>query len=494
MKRSIAGSLIGIVLLAVGGLAATIAVGNTPKLGLDLQGGAYVVLRPAHKVDASVLEQSIRIIRSRVDALGVAEPDISRQGSSIVIQLPGVKDQKRALDLVGQTAELRFRPVLGQLPLTSSTTTTSTTAASSTTTTATVVTDAGTTSTTSTTIPDITPRDQDLPAQQVILPSLDKQGHVDARYGLGPALATGTIVKTAKAVPPQLAGNWQVTVTFTGSGSKKFDEIASLCYNGAPQCPAPTGGRGRLAIVLDGIVKSSPAINAQSFNGTAEITGNFSEREAKDLALVLRFGALPVQLTPQTSQTVSATLGKDSLRAGITAGLIGLALVLLYMILYYRALGLVVVLGLSVSGMLLYTIVCYLGTKGLALTLAGTVGVIVSVGVTVDSYVVYFERLKDEIRSGKTIRSSVDRGFARAYRTILAADASSFIGAVLLYLLTVGSVRGFAFFLGVSTLLDVITAYFFTRPMVILLGRNRVFTEAPFLGVARGLAAGGTTA
>ena len=153
-----------------------------------------------------------------------------------------------------------------------------------------------------------------------------------------------------------------------------------------------------------------------------------------------------------------------------------------------------VVLGLSVSGMLLYTIVCYLGTKGLALTLAGTVGVIVSVGVTVDSYVVYFERLKDEIRSGKTIRSSVDRGFARAYRTILAADASSFIGAVLLYLLTVGSVRGFAFFLGVSTLLDVITAYLFTRPMVILLGRNRVFTEAPFLGVARGLAAGGTTA
>jgi preprotein translocase subunit SecD len=492
LKRSILGSLIAIVLMAVGGLAATIAVGNTPKLGLDLQGGAYVVLRPAHKVDTSVLEQSIRIIRSRVDALGVAEPDISRQGSSIVIQLPGVKDQKRALDLVGQTAELRFRPVLGQLPVTSSTTTTNTTTASSTTTT-TVAPDAGTTSTTSTTIPDITPRDQDLPDQQVILPEVDKQGTVTARYALGPALATGTIVKTAKAVPPQLAGNWSVTVTFTGSGSKKFDEIASLCYSGAPQCPAATGGRGRLAIVLDGIVKSSPAINAQTFNGTAEITGNFSEREAKDLALVLRFGALPVQLTPQTSQTVSATLGKDSLRAGITAGLIGLALVLLYMILYYRALGLVVVFGLSVSGMLLYTLVCYLGTKGLALTLAGTVGVIVSVGVTVDSYVVYFERLKDEIRSGKTIRSSVDRGFARAYRTILAADASSFIGAVLLYLLTVGSVRGFAFFLGVSTLLDVITAYFFTRPMVILLGRNRVFTEAPFLGVARGLAAGGTT-
>ena len=181
MKRSIVGSLVGIMLVAVGGLAATVFVGHTPKLGLDLQGGAYVVLRPAHKVDAAVLEQSIRIIRSRVDALGVAEPDISRQGSSIVIQLPGVKDQKRALDLVGQTAELRFRPVLGQLPLTTSSTTTSTTASSTTTT---LAPDSGTTTTppvASTTIPDITPRDEDKPGQQVILPSIDKQGHADAR-------------------------------------------------------------------------------------------------------------------------------------------------------------------------------------------------------------------------------------------------------------------------------------------------------------------------
>src|SRR5207302_9316650 len=150
---------------------------------------------------------------------------------------------------------------------------------------------------------------------------------------------------------------------------------------------------------------------------------------------------------------------------------------------------LVVWLGLAVSGALMYSIVTFLGqTSGLALTLAGATGIIVSVGVTVDSYIVYFERLKDEVRAGKTVRSSVDRGFSRAYRTILAADTSSFIGAMLLYLLTVGPVRGFAFFLGLSTLLDVVIAYFFTRPMVILLGRNRIFTEAPIFGVARGLA------
>src|SRR5207247_7061591 len=152
------------------------------------------------------------------------------------------------------------------------------------------------------------------------------------------------------------------------------------------------------------------------------------------------------------------------------------------------ALGFVVWLGLAVSGALLYSIITYLGRSGLALSLAGVTGIIVSVGVTVDSYIVYFERLKDEVRAGKTVRSSVDRGFSRAYRTILAADTSSFIGAMLLYLLTVGPVRGFAFFLGLSTLLDVVIAYFFTRPMVILLGRSRLFTEARWVGVARGLA------
>jgi preprotein translocase subunit SecD len=191
----------------------------------------------------------------------------------------------------------------------------------------------------------------------------------------------------------------------------------------------------------------------------------------------------------QTVDSVSPTLGAASLRAGVAAGLAGLILVMLYMIVYYRALGIVVILGLGTTAALLWAIVSFLGhSSGLALDLSGVVGLIVSVGVTVDSYIVYFERLKDEVRAGKTIRSSVDKGFARAFRTIVAADAVSFLGALILYLLSIGAVRGFAFFLGLSTLLDVVTAYVFTRPLVILLGRNRVVTEARFLGVARGLA------
>src|SRR5438067_8692517 len=262
----------------------------------------------------------------------------------------------------------------------------------------------------------------------------------------------------------------------TNSGGSLFDQFAQQVGQGK-----------QFAFDLDGVVQSAPSLKQTTFNGRATISGSFTERQARDLALVLRYGSLPVQLVPQTVETVSATLGKDSLSAGIVAGAVGLGLVALYMVLYYRALGFVVWLGLAISGALLYSIITYLGRSGLALSLAGVTGIIVSVGVTGDSYVVYFGRLKGEIRSGKTIRSSVDRGFSRAYRTILAADLVSLIGAALLYFLSVGAVRGFAFFLGLSTALDLLTAYFFTRPMVVLLGRNRIFTEARWLGVARGL-------
>jgi len=238
------------------------------------------------------------------------------------------------------------------------------------------------------------------------------------------------------------------------------------------------------------VVQSAPAIQEPSFQrDKIQISGSFSQSEAKNLALVLKYGSLPVVLERQTVQTVSASLGEDSLRAGIVAGIVGLVLVALYMVLYYRALGIVVILGLGVWSALLFSIICWFGaTQGLALTLAGVTGIIVSVGVTVDSYVVFFERLKDEVKAGRTLRSSTDRAFKRAWRTILAADTSSFLGAAVLWWLTVGSVRGFAFFLGLSTVLDVTVAWFFTRPLVTILARNPVFTEAPVLGVARGLA------
>jgi preprotein translocase subunit SecD len=322
-----------------------------------------------------------------------------------------------------------------------------------------------------------TPKGSDNAQSNVLLP--EKGSTV--RYVLGPAILNGSIIKNATAAVPQNGGGWQVNFTLTSSGSPKFDQLAQQYY------------QKQVAIELDGVVQSAPTINAQSFGGQGQITGNFTQGSADNLALVLRYGALPVQLNEQTATTVSPTLGRDSLHAGLVAGLVGLGLVMLYMIAYYRALGFVVVAGLAITGALLWVIVSYLShTSGLALDLSGVIGNIVSIGIAVDSYVVYFERLKDEIRSGKTIRSSVDRGFRSAFRTVLAADAVSGIGALILWWRSVGAVRGFAFYLLIATALDIVITYTFTRPMVIMLGRNRVFTEARWLGVASGLASAPT--
>jgi preprotein translocase subunit SecD len=548
MRRKILVPLVLILVVAYGGLVATLVSGNSPELGLDLQGGVSVVLAPTGDATGDQLDQSVSIIRDRVDALGVAEPDITRQGDAIVVQLPGVKNRDRALALVGQTAELQFRPVLSSAPLpadevadvqaaadaqvgdaggdagsTTETTeaTTGTTEATTgttgsegafglvegesatapaqdptpaedaTTTTAPPTTegDAGATGDAPSQVPELTPRDQDDPEAEVTLAGLPGRGPAEGTtnvYELGPSMATGRIVSTASADIQN--GQWLVRLEMKGGadGIDMFNEIAATCFSQSPECPS-----GQAAIVLDSIVQSAPTIQEASFAADQiQISGNFTEGEAKDLALVLRYGSLPVELERQSVQTVSASLGDDSLRAGIVAGIVGLILVALFMLVYYRALGLVVVLGLTVWGSLMYTIISFLGeTQGLALTLAGVTGIIVSIGITVDSYVVYFERLKEEVKAGRTLRTSTDRSFKRAFRTILAADFTSFLGALVLWWLTVGSVRGFAFFLGLSTLLDVIVAWFFTRSLVVLLSRNRVFTEMPVLGVARGLAA-----
>ncbi|MEY2418095.1 MAG: preprotein translocase subunit SecD [Actinomycetota bacterium] len=483
-KRRNALSLLIMVAVAFGSLAYTLINNNKPTLGLDLQGGISLVLAPAKKVDPGVLKQSVSIIRNRVDALGVGEPDITTQGRNIIVELPGVKDQDKARSIIGQTAELRFRPVLqANIPpenYVPPTTTTDKPKKGATTTT----TEEGATTTTTAkppVIPSTKPED-DIATETVLLPMKDNKGTETERFELGPALLTGEVVRTARAAFSQNEGKWYVQLYLTGKGSPAFDAMAAA-HKGE-----------QIAIVLDGVVKSAPTIDATSFNGKPTITGQFSQGDAKNLALVLRYGALPVQLKEQNVEKISATLGKDSLKAGLIAGVVGLGLVLLYMIFYYRALGIVVVMGLLVSASLLWSIIGYLGEhSGLALSLSGATGIIVSIGVTVDSYVVFFERLKDEMRSGKTIRSSVDRGFTKAYRTILAADLSSLMAAGALYLLTVGPVRGFAFFLGLSTLLDLFVAYFFTRPMVAVLAQNRTFTEAPHLGVARGLAVEGAT-
>ncbi|HEX5366312.1 MAG TPA: protein translocase subunit SecD [Acidimicrobiales bacterium] len=485
MRRSILIPLLLVVVVAYGGLVATLVSGSSPELGLDLQGGVSVVLAPTGDATDDQLDQSVAIVRDRVDALGVAEPDITRQGDAIVVQLPGVKNRDRALALVGRTAELRFRPVLRSLPLPADDVEAAREAVD--------VRgegarrqppgDAG--------VPPLTSREADTADAAVTLPGLpgsDAEAGTTVVYQLGPALATGRIVRTASADLQN--GQWLVRLEMRGGddGIDKFNDIAARCYAQQPDlrvCPS-----GQLAIVLDSVVQSAPRITQPSYEADQiQISGSFTERQAKDLALVLRYGSLPVELERQSVQTVSASLGDDSLHAGILAGVVGLAVVAVYMLLYYRALGLVVIVGLSVWGALMYSIVTVLGqTWGLALTLSGVTGIIVSIGVTVDSYVVYFERLKDEVKAGRTLRSSTDKAFKRAFRTILAANFTSFLAALVLWWLTVGSVRGFAFFLGLSTLLDVVVAWAFTHPVVVLLSRRRLFTDMPFLGVARGLA------
>ncbi|HMC40769.1 MAG TPA: protein translocase subunit SecD [Acidimicrobiales bacterium] len=337
-----------------------------------------------------------------------------------------------------------------------------------------------------------TPIAQDLRTNAVILPVDAKAfGNSTVRYVLGPADMTGSAVHDASAQIDTQTGQYSVALTLTSKGAAEFDGIATSRYACNKQSPNNPPYCSLEAFELDGLVESAPTFTSASFNGNVQITGSFSSGQASALANQLKYGSLPVRFVPQSVQTISASIGKDSLRAGLLAGIGGLLVVMIYMILYYRALGLVVLVGLGVGGAILYSILTALGqsTHPYTLTLAGVTGVIVSIGITVDSYVVYFERLKDEVRAGRSVRQSTERSFARAFRTVLTADLVSFMAALILYLLTIGDVRGFAFTLGLSTLLDVATAYLFIRPAVIFVGRRRTFTENRYLGISRGLGA-----
>jgi preprotein translocase subunit SecD len=339
----------------------------------------------------------------------------------------------------------------------------------------------------------VTPANFDTADATVVLP--DYAGYAYGRYVLGPAEMTGSIIKTAAANLNSQTDQWEVDISFTGKGSALFNKYAVNHYQCYVQDESNPPYCALQAIELDATVESAPAIEADSYNGGATINGStsdpFTSQQASDLSLALSYGSLPVRFVAQDISNVSPQIGTASLNAGAVAGAVAVLLVLIYLIAYYRALGLVVVIGICMSGAFIYAITTLLSaTEGLALTLSGVIGLIVSVGVTADSCVVYFERLKEEVRIGRTVRTSVEKGFNRAFRTILAADFSSFIAALVLYTLTVGDVRGFAFFLGLATLLNVVTTYFFTRPLVILMGRRAALGEGGILGVSRGLGAG----
>jgi len=504
MTRRLVVSLVGIVLLAAGTFTANIVAGNFPALGLDLQGGASVTMTPVGEVEEAALTVAVDIIRQRVDSLGVAEPEIIRQGNTIVVNLPGVKDQQQALDTIGRTGAVEMRPVIKVAENPENTTTTTvvggptTTVKGATTTTiegaTTTLKPASTTlpppsggvgssrtaAVTTTTVPaEAVNPVTGLPDGQTILPGR-KDGLI---YLLGPAEATGEVFSNDSSAQVD-AGAWVVVAKLNSgaAGADVWNALSTKCFAGGADCPTKA-----IAIILDGEVISAPTVQTPTFdNGSVQISGSFSETEAQDLARVLQFGAVPVKFDTPTVQTVSASLGEDSLRAAVVSGLFGLLLVLLFLLFYYRLLAIVVVGGLGVSGLLLWSVISWLSkTNGLALTLSGAAGIIVSVGVTVDSYVVFFEKLKDDVQQGRTLRNSAARGFDRAWRTIFVADTVSLIGAVVLWQLTVGSVRGFAFFLGLSTLSDLVVSYFFARPAVLLLAKTKLFNRGRVLGVAK---------
>ena len=294
-----------------------------------------------------------------------------------------------------------------------------------------------------------------------------------SKYILGPAVVLGTEVKGASAGLEQTGtgvstGGWEVNLTFNGAGRKKFGDVTREMVN-------ETGDLNRFAIVLDGLVVSAPSTNGAITDGNAQITGSFTQDEATSLANVLKYGALPLTFDAGDVQEISATLGGEQLRAGLIAGGIGMLLVLLYSLLYYRGLGLVTVASLAVSAVMTYGLVVLLGWQlGFRLSLAGVAGLIVAIGITADSFIVYFERLRDEVRDGKSLRVAVETGWVRARRTILAADFVSFLAAVILYLLSAGGVRGFAFTLGLTTLIDIVVVFMFTKPMLTTAGAHQV--------------------
>ena len=467
-------SLVGILVLAVGLLVGNLVTHQEPLLGLDLQGGVEVVLRPVPgetEITPEALDQALEIVRNRVDALGVAEPDITVQGGNIVVQLPGVDDQERAIALVGQTAELRFRPLLARSVSRAEIEAYKDAIEESGE--ADEADDAGEGGELN--VQDLLegtltgPADDDADSVVILPGRPDTTGQV-FHFLLGPALVTGAALESATPVLEFAQWNVQVTALEGAEGIDRFNAAARTCYYEAPDpavCPT-----GQLGIVLDGVVESAPVVNARAFErDRINITGAFGEAEARDLALVLDYGALPLVFEdPAESglvRTVSATLGRDALQAGLIAGIVGLGLVALYMLAYYRFLGAAALGSLMVSGVLLWVILSFLSeTRGLALTLAGVTGLIVAIGVSLDSNVVYFEHLKEDVLGGRTLRSSVDQAFPVAFRTIFWANLATLIGAGILWLLTIGSVRGFAAMLAIASILDLVATYFFLRPVV----------------------------
>ena len=547
--------LVGLIAVLYGVIAAGVRWDKaqwTPKLALDLAGGTQIILSPQPvngqtSVNPTAVDESVNIIRQRVNGSGISEAEVTRQGegadTKIIVSLPGKPDPD-TISLVERAAQLQFRAVIqaGQsqaptptptgtpspaptgTPSPAPSTSAKTTPAPSRS--AATAKPSPTSSTNGMNIPDAlraTPAASPTPTPtgssstkapstkptdasdpNWVTPALQTQFDqlncadpkaVQAlrsqapdpnkpfitcsddgaeKYILGPAELVGTDVTGASA---SLETNsqgftgtaWQVNLTFSGQGAEKFGKVTTRLFG-------LTGDRNRFAIVLDNLVISAPTTQAAITGGSAQITGNFTQESATSLANQLKYGALPVSFRVDAANQISATLGADYLRRGLLAGVIGLVLVVLYSLLQYRALGFVTVASLGIAATITYGLVVLLGWRqGFRLSLAGVAGLIVSIGITADSFIVFFERVRDEVREGRALLAAVEAGWGRARRTILASDTVSFLAAIVLYVLAIGNVRGFAFTLGLTTLVDIAVVFLFTKPTVTLLARTRFF-------------------
>jgi len=463
MTRRVVGVII-VVAVAWGGLAAAIYFGLTPVLGLDLQGGTAVVLTAPEGTDPELLEVATQIMNRRIEEIGaVQEPDIQVSGeNTVIVQLPGVEDEQRAIEAVGQTGMLSFRPVLDIVPGETG-----------------PLAGSGTPNIddeTGLTIED------DLAAETWLLYDSGTGSEV---LKLGPAQLRGEHVADAVSQFDPNSAVWAVSLDLTGEGADLFADLT------AEAASYPIGDpRRQIAIVLDGRVVTAPGVNPSVSpetgisGGSAQITlgqGSDSQQEATDLAVVLRYGSLPVDFEVSAVRKVSGTLGADSLQAGVIAGLLGLLLVAIVLLLAYRSLGLVAVIGLSIFATVLITIFGLLGEwVGFTLTLAGVTGLIVSMGISADTYIVYFERIKEKLRQGFPVEQASADGFRIAFRTMLTANTVSLLGAVLLWALAVGAVKGFAISLGIGTVLDLVVALVFTRRAAGVLAETRLGSGGSF--------------
>lgn len=485
--------LSGIAVFFVGLMVWGVASGQTgasfaPELALDLQGGTQIILTPTvadgDQASTEQLNQAVTIIRQRIDGSGVGEAQVTVQGNqNIVVAIPGTPDAT-TLQLIRASALLEFRPVIAQAtsaPLAEDA----------------VVQDLDTLSNDPASTP-VNPSDPAWATERVIaefeqldcLNPFRQPGQVDDptralvtcdesylfKYILGPVEVQGASISDASAgtVTTQTGAStntWAVNLEFNAEGTEAFGQVTARLFGQ----PSPAD---QFAITLDGLVITAPSTNAVITNGQAQITGSFTQDSATVLSDQLKYGALPIGFEVQSQENISATLGSESLRSGLLAGLIGLIVVVIYMAFQYRGLATVVLGSLVVAALLVYLAIAFLSWRqGYRLSLAGVAGLIVAIGITSDSFIVYFERIRDELRDGRSLEAAVEAGWGRALRTILISGAVSFTAAVVLYLLTSSSVRGFAFTLGLITLIDILIVTMFTHPLVQLLARNKFFAS-----------------